>query len=424
MAMATDVLVLGAGAREHALCWKLKQDPAVGRLFAAPGNPGISRLATLLELPPTDGPAVVEACRAHGIGLVVVGPEAPLVAGVADALQRAGIDVFGPTAAAAQLEGSKAFAKEIMRAAGVPTADFRLFTDASEAEAWAGTRGAVVIKADGLAAGKGVVVAGSAEEAVAGVRACAALGEAGATLLLEERLEGEELSVMALCDGERYALLPPARDHKRVGDGDTGPNTGGMGAVCPAAALDGAALEEVGRKIMGPTLAEMKRRGIPFRGVLYAGLMLTQSGPKVLEFNCRFGDPEAQVILLMLDEPLLPLLLACARGNLSPRPLRTRQGVAVGVVAAAAGYPASPRTGDEIHGLEAVAGGVQVFQAGTKKAGGRVVTSGGRVLTACAVGEDVPAAQRTAYAALSRVRFDGMHYRRDIGASLVRDPDA
>jgi phosphoribosylamine--glycine ligase len=420
--MATDVLVLGGGAREHALCWKLKQDPAVGRLYAAPGNPGMAQLATLLEVPPTDGPAVVEACKAHGIGLVVVGPEAPLVAGVADALQRAGIAVFGPMAAAARLEGSKAFAKEIMRAAGVPTADFRLFEDASEAEAWAATRGAVVIKADGLAAGKGVVVAGSAEEAVAGVRACAALGEAGATLLLEERLEGEELSVMALCDGERFVLLPPARDHKRVGDGDTGPNTGGMGAVCPTASLEPSALEEVGRTVIGPTLAEMRRRGTPFRGVLYAGLMLTRSGPKVLEFNCRFGDPEAQVILLVLDEPLLPLLLACAQGNLAPRPLRTREGVAVGVVAAAHGYPATPRVGDEIHGLTAVPRDVQVFHAGTKSSGGRVVTSGGRVLTACAAGVDLPAAQRAAYSALSRIQFEGMHYRSDIGASLVRAP--
>lgn len=417
--MTTDVLVLGAGAREHALCWKLKQEPSVGRLYASPGNPGIEGLATLLEVSPTDGAAVVRACEVHRIGLVVVGPEAPLVAGVADALQQAGIDVFGPTAAAARLEGSKAFAKEIMRAAGVPTADFRLFTDAAEAEAWASTRGDVVIKADGLAAGKGVVVAGSAEEAVAGVRACAALGEAGATLLLEERLEGEELSVMALCDGERYVLLPPARDHKRVGDGDTGPNTGGMGAVCPAAALDASALEEVGRTVMGPTLVEMRRRGTPFRGVLYAGLMLTRSGPKVLEYNCRLGDPEAQVILLMLDEPLLPLLIACARGRLEPRQLRLRPGTAVGVVAAADGYPASPRLGDEIQGVAAVPPDVQVFQAGTKLSDGRVVTAGGRVLTACAVGEDLPSARRAAYAALAHVRFRGMHFRSDIGASLV-----
>jgi len=340
-----DVLVLGAGAREHALCWKLQQDGGVGRLYAAPGNPGMASLARLLPLDASDGAAVVEACRAHGIGFVVVGPEAPLVAGVADALCAAGIGVFGPSAAAARLEGSKAFTKEVLQAAGVPTAAWRAFTDPAEAERYARVQGACVIKADGLAAGKGVVVASNGEEAAGGIRTCAALGAAGVTLIVEERLEGEEVSVMALCDGERFALLPTSRDHKRVGDGDSGPNTGGMGAVCPAGSLDRAALEAVGRDVIAPTLAEMRRRGTPFQGVLYAGLMLTAAGTKVLEFNCRFGDPEAQVILLSLDEPLLPLLQACAGGKLEGRPLRVKDGVAVGVVAAAAGYPASPGTG-------------------------------------------------------------------------------
>ena len=415
-----DVLVLGAGAREHALCWKLKQDGGVGRLYAAPGNPGMATLATLLPLDASDGAAVVAACRAHGISFVVVGPEAPLVAGVADALRTAGVGVFGPSAAAARLEGSKAFTKEILQAAGVPTAAWRAFTEPREAEAYAHGVGACVIKADGLAAGKGVVVASDGEEAAAGVWTCAGLGSAGSTLIVEERLEGEEVSVMALCDGERYALLPTARDHKRVGDGDTGPNTGGMGAVCPAGSLDASALDAVGRDVIAPTLAEMRRRGTPFQGVLYAGLMLTAAGPKVLEFNCRLGDPEAQVILLSLDEPLLPLLVACAEGGLAARPLRVKHEVAVGVVAAAAGYPASPRTDDVIGGLEQVPPGVRVFHAGTRRSGDVLVTSGGRVLTVCAQGLDVADARARAYAGLAAVNFEGMHARRDIGLEPVR----
>ncbi|MBM4381606.1 MAG: phosphoribosylamine--glycine ligase, partial [Deltaproteobacteria bacterium] len=274
---------------------------------------------------------------------------------------------------------------------------------------------ACVIKADGLAAGKGVVVASNGEEAAGGIRTCAALGAAGVTLIVEERLEGEEVSVMALCDGERFALLPTSRDHKRVGDGDSGPNTGGMGAVCPAGSLDRAALEAVGRDVIAPTLAEMRRRGTPFQGVLYAGLMLTAAGTKVLEFNCRFGDPEAQVILLSLDEPLLPLLQACAGGKLEGRPLRVKDGVAVGVVAAAAGYPASPGTGDVIEGLERVPDGVQVFHAGTRRHGEALVTASGRVLTVCARGTDVTEARARAYAGLDAVHFSGMHARRDIG---------
>jgi len=415
-----DVLVLGSGAREHALCWKLSREGGVGRLYAAPGNPGMAELATLLPLDAADAGAVVAACREHGISFVVVGPEAPLVAGVADALRAAGIGVFGPSAEAARLEGSKLFTKQVLSAAGVPTAAWRAFTDAREAEAYARGQGACVIKADGLAAGKGVVVASTGEEAAAGVRACAALGAAGATLLVEERLLGEEVSVMALCDGERYALLPTARDHKRVGDGDTGPNTGGMGAVCPAGSLDAQALEAVGRDVMAPTLSEMRRRGTPFQGVLYAGLMLTASGPQVLEFNCRLGDPEAQVILLSLDEPLLPLMVACARGELEARALELKPGVAVGVVAAAAGYPASPRTGDAITGLGSIPAGVHVFQAGTRRSGDALVTAGGRVLTLCAQGANLDEARAQAYAGVDAVSFPGMHARRDIGLSPRR----
>jgi phosphoribosylamine--glycine ligase len=357
------------------------------------------------------------------VDLVVVGPEAPLVKGVADAVGAAGIPVFGPSARAARIEGSKAFAKELMSAARVPTAAYREFSSAQEAEAYAATCGqGVVVKADGLAAGKGVVVAGSAEEAVAAVRSLSQLGEAGSRLVLEERLEGEEVSVIALCDGERFVLLPPAQDHKRVRDGDQGPNTGGMGAYCPTGAIDSAGLETVGAQIIAPMLRELSARGMPFRGALYAGLMMTAAGPKVIEFNCRFGDPETQVILMQVEEDLLPLLHACATGKLAQSTVSVAKGVSVGVVAAAENYPGTPASGDVIEGLGEVAQAV-VFHAGTRQDGGRLVTAGGRVLTVCAHGEDFEAARARAYAALEKVRFRGMHFRRDIGArELARKP--
>lgn len=407
------VLVLGAGGREHALCWKLKQSPALTALYCAPGNPGTAQLATNLNVRAEDPDAVVAACLAHGIELVVVGPEAPLVAGVADAVKRAGVDVFGPSQGAARIEGSKAFAKDVMSQAGVPTAAFKTFTDAQQAEQWARAHAPIVIKADGLAAGKGVVVAVTPDEAALGVRECAALGAAAATLLLEERLSGDEVSVIALCDGERYVLLPSARDHKRVGDGDTGANTGGMGAFSPAPGLDDAFLVRVGEEVIAPTLQELAKRGTPFQGALFAGLMLTPDGYRVLEFNCRLGDPETQVLLTLLEEDLLPLLVSCARGTLQPRPLRLRPGVAVGVVAASHGYPQRPRLADPIT-VGQLADAV-LFHAGTKLQDGALVTSGGRVLTATAHGPDFQTARQRAYAALGRVSFAGMHFRRDIG---------
>ncbi len=357
--------------------------------------------------------ALAGALRA---GLVVVGPEAPLVAGVADALRQAGVDVFGPGAAAARIEGSKAFAKDVMAAAGVPTARTEVFADAALAAARARAWGPVVVKADGLAAGKGVVVADSGEEAAA---ACLALGQlpGGHHLLLEERLTGPELSVMALCDGERAVLLPPAQDHKRLLDGDLGPNTGGMGAYAPAWLLSPAQLEAVRQQIILPTLAELTRRGAPFRGALFAGLMLTPQGPRVLEFNCRLGDPETQPILMSLGEDVAPLLLACARGTLSRESVTVRPGVAVGVVAAAPGYPEAPVLGAPISGLDAAAAtGASVFHAGTAERAGQVVVAGGRVLTLCAHGPDVTIARERAYAALAQVRFEGLQCRRDIGA--------
>lgn len=411
-----NVLVIGSGAREHALVWKLAQEASVGHVVAAPGNPGMVGLATCEAVEPTNGEAVVALARAHAIDLVVVGPEAPLVAGVADALRGAGISVFGPNAAAAQVEGSKAFAKELMIAAGVPTARSETFTDAAQAARRARQWGPVVVKADGLAAGKGVVVAGSGEEAA---RACEVLGAtaAGARLLLEERLNGPELSVIALCDGERFVLLPPAQDHKRVFDGDEGPNTGGMGAYAPASLLDEAGLTQLGERVFVPVLSELRRRGTPFIGALYAGLMLTPGGPRVLEFNARLGDPETQPLLMQLDEPLAPLLLACAQGRLEPRQLKVKHGASVAVVLAARGYPDAPLTGDRISGLNAsLPSDTVIFHAGTRRRGDDVVTSGGRVLTVCAHGATFAEARARAYAAVDLLGFEGCHFRRDIGA--------
>ena len=380
------VLVLGSGGREHALAWKLAQSPRLSALFCGPGNPGTAALAENRPVAAERPEAVVALARDAGVDLVVVGPEAPLVAGVSDALRTAGFAVFGPDAAAARLEGSKAFAKEVMLASGVRTAAGRAFTSVPEAEAWARASGSVVVKADGLAAGKGVIVARGADEAVEAVRALAALGEAGRTLVLEEVLDGEEVSVIALCDGARYVLLPPAQDHKRLLDGDRGPNTGGMGAYCPAPVLDAAALSRVGEEVIAPVLRTMAARGTPFRGALYAGLMVTRDGPSVLEFNARFGDPEAQVLAMSLGEDLLPWLDGCARGRLAPRPLELLPGASVGVVLASPGYPAAPVIGARISGVDRIGGSCRVFHAGTALRDGALVTAGGRVLTVCARG--------------------------------------
>jgi len=410
------VLVLGSGGREHALAWKLAQSSKLSALICAPGNPGTAALAENRPVIADRPDEVASLAREARVDLVVVGPEAPLVAGVADAVRAAGIAVFGPDAAAARLEGSKAFAKEVMLASGVRTAAGRVFTSVPEAEAWARARGSVVVKADGLAAGKGVIVAREPDEAVAAVRALSALGQAGRTLVLEEVLDGEEVSVIALCDGERYVLLPPAQDHKRLLDGDRGPNTGGMGAYCPAPVLDAAALARVGEGIIAPVLRTMAARGTPFRGALYAGLMVTREGPTVLEFNVRFGDPEAQVQLLSLGEDLLPRLEACARGRLSPAPLSLLPGASVGVVLASPGYPAAPVTGAPISGADRIGGSCQLFHAGTALRDGALVTAGGRVLTVCARGPTLAEARANAYGAVSRVSFAGMQVRRDIGA--------
>ncbi len=412
------ILVLGSGAREHALAWKLSQNSNV-RLFCAPGNPGTARHGENVPIQLDDPGEVASRARSLSVDLVVVGPEGPLVQGAGDVLRAAGIAVFGPSAGAAAIEGSKAFSKQVMERAGVPTAGYRVFDSAAEAENFVRTQGSVVIKADGLAAGKGVVVARDAAEAVQGIRSLGKLGPAARRLLVEERLEGEEVSVIALCDGQRCLLLPPAQDHKRACDGDLGPNTGGMGAYAPAPFLSPAGLAEVGAQIIQPTLDELARRGSAFRGALYAGLMITRSGPKVLEFNCRFGDPEAQVLMMQIDEDLVGLLRECAEGELTQRTVRTRAGASVGVVLAAEGYPQTPAIRDEIRGLAEAESVGQVFQAATRRDGDRLVTAGGRVLTVCGRGETIAEARASAYAAVARINFRGMHYRRDIGARAL-----
>jgi phosphoribosylamine--glycine ligase len=418
------VLVVGSGGREHALAWKIAQSPLVNALFAAPGNPGLGRLATLVPLKAGDVAGLTAFAVKERIDLVVVGPEAPLVAGLVDRLGAAGVPAFGPTAAAARIEGSKAFAKEVMVAAGIPTADYATFKEPARAIAWARERGGqVVVKADGLAAGKGVVVCGGVEEAEAAIHEILVErihGEAGATLLLEEKLSGPEASCIAFTDGERVRMLPAAQDHKRIFDGDRGPNTGGMGAFCPTPTVSPALLAEIERTVLLPAVKELARRGHPFRGALYAGLMLTPRGPKVLEFNARLGDPETQPILMRLRGDLVPALLAVARGDLSAVKLDVDPRASIGVVLAAEGYPGKVTTGDPITGLDAALDAdQQVFQAGTAAGpGGQVVTAGGRVLTVCALGATHAEARTRAYQAVGKVSFRGMQFRTDIGSHL------
>ncbi len=415
------ILVVGSGGREHALAWKISRSPLVRELFAAPGNPGIARVAKPVALDARDVDATARFARENQIDLVVVGPEGPLVAGLADVVAKQGIAVFGPSAAAAEIEGSKAFAKDVMQAAGIPTAEYAAFTDLASAAAYARARGGkVVVKADGLAAGKGVVVCGDPAEAEAALRAMlveGAHGAAGAKVVVEERLEGPEASCIAFTDGERVRMLAAAQDHKRIFDGDRGPNTGGMGAFSPTPNVGPDLLADVERAVLLPAVREMARRGRPFRGALYAGLMLTPKGPRVLEFNARLGDPETQPILMRMRNDIVPALLATARGDLSGVALEFDARAAVGVVLAAEGYPGKVASGDAIEGADgAFPDDVQVFHAGTTQSqDGRVVTSGGRVLTVCALGDGLDDAARRAYEAIGRIRFRGMQYRKDIG---------
>lgn len=414
-------LVLGNGGREHALLTALSRDPQVSALHAAPGNAGMADLATLHAVEATDPAAVVELASELGADLVVVGPEAPLAAGVSDALREAGFAVFGPSQAAAQLEASKAFAKEVMAAAGVPTAGSRVCTTAAEAAAALDEFGAPhVVKDDGLAAGKGVVVTSDRAEALAHAEACFA---AGGTVVIEDFLDGPEVSLFVICDGEDAVALTPAQDFKRIHDGDAGPNTGGMGAYTPLPWLPEGFTDEVMDRVARPVLAEMARRGTPFTGVLFCGLAVTAKGVEVIEFNVRFGDPETQAVLARLETPLGGLLADAAAGRLgADRRLEWSDDVAVDVVMASAGYPASSSKGDVITGLADAAAleGVHVIHAGTAAQGEDVVTAGGRVLAVVGRGADLAQARERAYAGVERIRFDGAQWRTDIGLKAER----
>jgi phosphoribosylamine--glycine ligase len=400
------VLIVGSGGREHALAWKIAQSARLTELHAAPGNPGIAPLGRCHPIRVDDVEGLLGLCREHEIDLVVVGPEAPLVAGVADALRRAGVAVFGPSKAAARIEGSKAFAKEILEAASVPTA--ALLDEA---------RAPCVVKADGLAAGKGVFVCRTQDEADTALERVRALG---GDVVIEELLEGEEVSLFALCDGQRAVPLAPAQDFKRLLDGDEGPNTGGMGSYSPVPVLDEDDVEELAGLVHRPVIAELGRRGMPFVGLLYAGLMLTGAGPRVLEFNCRFGDPETQALLPRLEGDLLEALAAAAHGDLAGVELGAGPVAAVAVVLASGGYPDDPESGVAIGGVEvAGATGALVFHAGTALRHGELVSAGGRVLNVVGTGDSVAEAREQAYAAVEQIDFPGAQYRTDVAARAV-----
>jgi phosphoribosylamine--glycine ligase len=416
------VFLVGSGGREHALAWKIAASSLCERLVVAPGNPGIAAEPKVTCIP-VAADAIAEltaAAVAERADLVVCGPEVALCAGLGDAMRAAGLSFFGPSQGAAEIEGSKAFAKRLMKDAGVPTAAFGVFEDLTEAEAFVDAqRGNVVVKADGLAAGKGVVVAADKAEAKAAARRMlgeGAFGAAGARVVIEERLTGREVSMLALCDGTRLALLPSSEDHKTVRDGDQGPNTGGMGTYSPSPLVNAGATAKILQTLFVPTVRALAAAGRPFRGLLYGGLILTPDrGPMVIEWNCRFGDPETQSVLMRLDDDLLPWLAAAAAGALPVGTPRARPGVAACVVLAAPGYPESPRLGGVITGLPAPADDLRIFHAGTRRDGDRLVTAGGRVLGVTATGADLGAARARAYGAIDKIHFDGMHFRRDIG---------
>ncbi|HEY8417155.1 MAG TPA: phosphoribosylamine--glycine ligase [Limnochordales bacterium] len=419
------VLVVGQGAREHALAWALAQSPRIKELYCVPGNAGISTVARCVSVAQGGAEDLAEWAAAHRIDLTVVGPEAPLVSGIADAFAARGLRLVGPSRAAAAIEGSKVFAKDLMARWGIPTAPYRVFTDPESARAYARRQGLpLVIKADGLAAGKGVTVAKDWEAVDGAIRSLMeerVFGEAGDRVIIEEFMPGREVSVLALTDGETVIPLAPARDHKRVGDGDTGPNTGGMGAFSPVPDVTPELVEQVRREILEPTVKALAAEGRPYRGVLYAGLMLTPTGPKVVEFNCRLGDPEAQVVLPRLATDWLDVFEALADGRLGEVSLAWRDEAAVCVVLASRGYPGAYETGHPIDGLDAAGADpkVLVFHAATREQDGTLVTAGGRVLAVTALGEDLPAARERAYRAVEQIRFAGMHYRRDIASSAL-----
>lgn len=415
-----NILLIGSGGREHALAWALANSPLLTKLYVAPGNAGMSELAELVSLDAADHGSVIDFCQSKGIDFVVVGPEAPLVAGLVDDLTAAGIKAFGPSKEAAQLEGSKSFTKAICDAANIPTAKYGHFKNAADAKAHVETHGApIVVKADGLAAGKGVVVAMAKDEALAAIDACfdGSFGDAGAEVVLEEFLEGEEASFFVLADGKNILPLATAQDHKRAYDGDKGPNTGGMGAYSPAPVMTDAIVEQTLEEIIRPTVAEMARRGTPFKGVLFAGLMITDEGPKLIEYNTRFGDPECQVLMMRLKDDLLTLLMASADGTLDKVSARWRPETAMTVVLAANGYPGSYEKGTEIKGLDSAssADGVEIFHAGTRSDGERILANGGRVLNVTALASTVADARDKAYDAVAKVDWPEGFCRKDIG---------
>jgi phosphoribosylamine--glycine ligase len=416
-----NILILGSGGREHALAWAIAASPLLTKLYVAPGNAGIAAIAECVPLDLGRHDDVVALCRMLSIDFVVIGPEGPLVAGLGDDLARAGIRYFGPSKAAAQLEGSKGYTKDLCREFAIPTGSYGRFDTAGAAKAYVAAHNQfpIVVKADGLAAGKGVVIATTRAEADAAIDACFAgvFGKAGAEVVVEEFLDGEEASFFALCDGRNVVALATAQDHKRVGDGDSGPNTGGMGAYSPAPVMTAAMIERTMAEIIRPTVAGMAKRGTPFRGVLFAGLMITKHGPKLIEYNVRFGDPECQVLMLRLKSDLLTALIATADGALEKFDLRWHADPALTVVMAAEGYPGEPRRGTEIKGLDAAAAieGVEIFHAGTKADARRILANGGRVLNVTARGATVAEAQARAYAAVDTIDWPEGFCRRDIG---------
>jgi len=416
------VLLIGSGGREHALAWKIAQSPALTKLYAAPGNPGIAEEAELVALDTDDNAAVVAFCKDKAIDFVVVGPEAPLVAGIADRLREAGIAVFGPSAAAAQLEGSKGFTKDVCARFNIPTGAYQRFNNAPKAKAYVREQGApIVIKADGLAAGKGVTVAMTLEEALAAIDDCfeGAFGAAGAEVVVEAYLDGEEASFFCLSDGKSLLALATAQDHKRVGDGDTGPNTGGMGAYSPAPVMTPDMVERTMKEIIEPTMRGMAEMGHPFQGVFFAGLMITAKGPELIEYNVRFGDPECQVLMMRLKSDLLPILYASATGTLEQVAAEWSEDPALTVVLASKGYPASYEKATPIATLPEAGQGAKVFHAGTALKDGQLVATGGRVLNATARGATVAEAQAAAYRLVDAVQWDNGFCRRDIGWQAI-----
>ena len=413
------ILLIGGGGREHALAWKLAASPQVEEIVAIPGNPGMASLARCVDMKTDDLQALADFALTEKIDLTVVGPEAPLVAGLADVFAARGLKVFGPSAAAAQLEGSKKFAKDIMARYGIPTAAYFATTSSEAAKQYIREQGApIVVKADGLAAGKGVVVAMTESEALAAVDMMMedkAFGEAGSVLVIEEMMFGEEASLLAFCDGKTVKAMVSAQDHKRVYDGDQGLNTGGMGTYAPAPVMTPALVEAAVKTVLEPMVAAMAAEGSPYQGCLYAGLMITDKGPRVVEFNARFGDPETQVVLPLLQSDLAEILLACAEGRLDETDIQWSDGAAVCVVMASGGYPGNYKNGLPISGLDAAEkNGALVFHAGTKMADGQLVTAGGRVLGVVACGKDIVGAQKAAYAAVEQIHFPDVHYRKDI----------